>query len=240
MEPIQAARPDYGLDRKPGDQHYRAYVGPPDRYDLMGGLQLSLLLAAGLRETHLVVDVGCGSLRAGKLLIPYLRPQHYYGIDPNGWLIDEAIERELGQDLISLKSPIFSSSDDFDVSAFGVQFDFAIAQSVFSHTHPDLAEHGLRCIGEALAPEGVLFATYYPGEDSPAPGTGWAYPNNVRYSWDTLSGLIHDSGLVGFPINWPHPKQRWFVASRRPQIERARWLAAAIRPPLDLDIPEPH
>ena len=36
-----------------------------------------MLLAAGLRDTHRLVDVGCGSLRAGRMLIPYLCPGRF-------------------------------------------------------------------------------------------------------------------------------------------------------------------
>jgi SAM-dependent methyltransferase len=57
----------------PGADHYRAYVGPPDRFDFMSATQFSLLFALGLRDHDCVLDFGCGSLRLGRLLIPYLR-----------------------------------------------------------------------------------------------------------------------------------------------------------------------
>ncbi len=62
-----------GADKalRPGDEHYSAYVGPPALYDLMGASQFRLLTALGLRERHSVLDFGCGSLRAGRLLLPY-------------------------------------------------------------------------------------------------------------------------------------------------------------------------
>lgn len=77
----------YGLDLKTGDRHYRAWVGPPEEYDLIGALQTSLLLAAGLEEKHRLCDVGCGSLRAGRMLIPYLRTGNYFGVEPEQWLV---------------------------------------------------------------------------------------------------------------------------------------------------------
>ena len=43
--------PDLAARLAPGDDHYRAYVGPPDEYDLMGGTQFALLLELGLRRT---------------------------------------------------------------------------------------------------------------------------------------------------------------------------------------------
>jgi cyclopropane fatty-acyl-phospholipid synthase-like methyltransferase len=56
----------------PGDKHYKAYVGPPTQYDFMGATQFRLLCTLGLREQHKVLDFGCGSLRAGRLLLSYL------------------------------------------------------------------------------------------------------------------------------------------------------------------------
>ena len=115
----------YGLGLRSGAAHYRAYVGPPADYDLIAGQTLGLLFAAGLRETHTLLDLGCGSLRAGRLLIPYLRPGHYYGIEPNRWLVDEGIARELGADLVARKRPTFRYVDDFSAGGFGTRFDWS-------------------------------------------------------------------------------------------------------------------
>ena len=80
---------------KPGDKNYKAYVGLPDRYDFMGATQFRLLTSLGLRAHHKLLDFGCGSLRAGKLFIPYLDAANYHGQDPNEWLIRDGIENEL-------------------------------------------------------------------------------------------------------------------------------------------------
>ena len=57
-----------------GDSHYKAYVGPPKKYDLMGAMQFNLLTSFGLRDYHKLLDIGCGSLRSGKMLIPFFSP----------------------------------------------------------------------------------------------------------------------------------------------------------------------
>src|SRR5215203_5715025 len=137
-EPEVSEQGRFGVGLKTGDKHYRAWVGPPEEYDLIGALQVSLLLAAGLEETHHLCDVGCGSLRAGRMLIPYLRSGHYFGIEPERWLVEEGVERELGQGIMEVKYPSFRFVSDFSLEGFGTVFDFVIAQSVFSHTFPDL------------------------------------------------------------------------------------------------------
>ncbi len=221
----------YGKGLRPGSPHYRAYVGPPDDYDLLSSIQAGLLFASGLRETHRLVDVGCGSLRAGRLLIPYLRPGHYFGIEPNRWLVEEGIKRELGDGITRVKRPTFRFVEDFSLDAFGVAFDFAVAQSVFSHTYPDLTLTGLQQIARALAPEGMLFATFMEGVPK-VKGSGWFYPGIIPYSWEKIQSLVEESGLVARRIDWMHPRQSWFVATHPNNEDKLDDLSRHLRPPL--------
>src|SRR5687768_5060480 len=92
---------------KAGDRHYMAYVGRPTQYDFMGATQFNLLCTLGLRANHNLLDVGCGSLRAGRLFIMYLDENRYFGTEPNEWLIEDAIKNQVGTDLIRLKKPQF-------------------------------------------------------------------------------------------------------------------------------------
>src|SRR5437868_14897345 len=88
-----------GVGLKPGDAHYRAYVGPPEDYDLIAAMTFNLLTTLGLRQHHSLLDVGCGSLRIGRLLIPYLNCGKYFGVETNNWLVEAGIEHELGKDV---------------------------------------------------------------------------------------------------------------------------------------------
>ena len=202
----------FGVGLRPGSEHYRAYVGPPEHYDLIAGLQFTLLFKAGLRETHKLLDLGCGSLRGGRLFIPYLRPGHYFGVEPNEWLVQEGIARELGMDVLRVKRPTFSTIADFDLAQLGERFDFALAQSIFSHTFGDLARKGLSGLRECLAEGGVLLATFFEREQT-AEGSGWRYPTNVPYTWDAFSAIADEAGLAVRRLEWPHPRQTWFAGA---------------------------
>lgn len=234
---MQEARPPneekelYGLGLAPGSEHHRAYVGPPRDYDLIAALTAGLLFAAGLRETDKLLDVGCGSLRIGRILIPYLRPDGYFGIEPNRWLVEDGIDRELGRDLVKLKRPAFRFVSDFSADGFDVPFDYAIAQSIFSHTFPDLTVTGFRGIARALGPHGVLFATLFPGDETPN-GSGWSYPANVPYRWVQVRLMAKEAGLVARRVRWPHPRQEWFVAGLPSAREKVQELSTLLRPPL--------
>jgi len=221
----------YGLGLKSGDSHYRAYVGPPKDYDLIAALTVGLLFAAGLRETHKLLDLGCGSLRAGRLLIPYLRPGNYFGIEPNRWLVEAGIEEELGRDLLRLKQPSFRYVSDFSAAGFGVPFDYVVAQSIFSHTYPDLTAVGLSGVAPALAPDGLLLATFAEGDPQEERGSGWLYPGMVPYRWEEVRRMATEAGLVAKRIRWYHPRQFWFVAGLPSAREKVVALARSVRPP---------
>ena len=201
------AKPEYAPHRK--------FVGPPEKYDLASAGQFSLLTALGLREEHTLLDIGCGSLRGGRLFIPYLKPGKYFGIEPEQWLIDQGIETEVGRDLVGIKKPTFVNDTNFTLTAFGRKFDFMLAQSIFSHATQAQIR---RCLSEAkqvLGPDGIFAATFFPGETN-YEGNEWVYPGCVYYTLEYFSGLVADEGLACKPLNWTHTNQQKWVAITHP------------------------
>jgi len=146
----------------------------------MGAMQFRLLCTLGLRANHYMLDFGCGSLRAGRLFINYLDQGRYFGIAPNKWLIEDAINNQVGKDLIRKKNPQFDYNTDFATNVFSVQFDFIIAQSIFSHAAGDLIGIALRNFKESLKLDGLIAATFVEGIAN-FDGTGWVYPSCVNY-----------------------------------------------------------
>jgi cyclopropane fatty-acyl-phospholipid synthase-like methyltransferase len=209
MEMASPDREDLGLGLKPGDPQYRAYVGPPEDYDLIAAMTFNLLTTLGLRQHHSLLDIGCGSLRIGRLLIPYLNRGKYFGVEPNEWLVDEGIRRELGETLVQIKRPtfFFSSSPD-TISQAKVAFDFALAQSIFSHCGLDLIQAWLSAISGSLARDGALVATFLTGEED-STQTGWIYPDCVNYRPATLECAAKDANLRFEILDWKHPRQTW-------------------------------
>jgi hypothetical protein len=204
-----------------------AYVGPPAQYDFMGATQFRLLCTLGLRANHNLLDFGCGSLRAGRLFISYLDAKRYFGIEPNRWLIEEAVRNQVGEDLIRLKEPRFDHNSDFLTNVFSETFDFIVAQSIFSHTGRDLVHTTLRNFRASLKPDGLIVATFKEGETD-FDGDGWVYSGCEHYKFHTSkarglgvtpyrASTIHqfaaDVGLFGTRIPWYHPRQAWYLFS---------------------------
>jgi cyclopropane fatty-acyl-phospholipid synthase-like methyltransferase len=193
-----------GMGLEPGDHHYRAFVGAPDRYDILGALQFNLLTSLGLREHHSLLDIGCGSLRAGRLFIPYLLPGNYYGVEPEQWLVDEAIKNELGADLIRIKRPSFRFSNEFRFSHFGPRFDYLLAQSIFTHAARSQISACLTSARQVMHDNSLLVANYLWG-DHDHEGTGWTYPGCVTYTQHTMTALAQDHGFSFTAYEYPHP-----------------------------------
>ena len=200
-----------GVGLKPGDSHYRAYVGPPEDYDLIAAMTFNLLTTLGLRQHHSLLDVGCGSLRIGRVLIPYLNHGKYFGVEPNEWLVREGIKRELGEALLEIKRPTFFFSDSPDaIAQANTSFDFVLAQSIFSHCGLDLIKNWISAISRSLAQNGALIATFLIGEKD-SPKMGWIYPDCVNYRPATLKQAAADANLRFQILDWKHPRQTWVL-----------------------------
>jgi len=212
---------DLGVGLSPGNAHYRAYVGPPEDYDIVAAMSFGLLTSLGLRGRHALLDVGCGSCRLGRLFIPYLNYGKYYGLEPNKWLVEEGIARELGNDLVRIKGPSFFFSDAVSQIEKPGFFDFAIAQSIFSHCGKDLLEKHLSDISSMLKPNGALLATFLIG-DVDTDQEGWIYPGCVLYNPDSMKVMAKKHGFDLYILDWQHPRQSWALFAK-PEFDTS-WL----------------
>jgi len=192
-----------------GTKHYRAFVGPMETYDVIGAMQFNLLTSLGLRDFHYLLDIGCGSLRAGRLFIVYLRPHHYYCIEPEKWLVEEGIKNNIGKELIELKKPQFSYNKDFTCIIFNQKFDFILAHSIFSHASQ---KQIIRCLSEVekcMKETSIFSATFVKGNSNYS-GEKWVYPDTVTYTEQRMVELANNAGLDFKTINWYHPnRQTW-------------------------------
>jgi SAM-dependent methyltransferase len=213
-----------GRGLKPGDRHYRAFVGPPGEYDLIAAMTFNLLTTIGLRQHHRLLDVGCGSLRIGRLLIPYLNAGNYSGIEPHEWLVREGIRRETGDDLVRIKKSRFFFADHAGVLPAGTTFDFAVAQSVFSHCTLESIGRWLSGLFPHLGPSGALLATFKEAASdffhelgitaADFQGDGWIYPKCAGYRVETMKKIAEDAGYRFQVLDWRHPRQTWALFAR--------------------------
>ena len=190
----------------------------------MGGLQFTILFDLGLREDHTLLDIGCGSLRAGRLFIPYLNPSMYFGVEPNSELLLDGLDNEVGHDLVTIKSPLFFHVDNFNFNFNGHApskgFDFLLAQSIFSHaTRTQIAV----CMSNAesvMHKDSIFVATYFNatnGDDVDYP-TEWTYPSVVKHPYLFMKDTANKLGLsMDIMIDTPHPVGQTWILLRKVQ-----------------------
>jgi SAM-dependent methyltransferase len=187
---------------------YKRWVGACN--DFTGAVQFQLLTMMGLKEEHKLLDIGCGSLRAGKLFIPYLNKGNYYGIEKEGWLVDEVIDNEIGESQVELKKPWIQIQDMFYLGFAGI-CDFVLCNSVFIHIPLEQIKTILSQIKDVLKKDGKFVFNYIEGEDNK--DKELTYPSHVTYSKYTMRLLLNEHGLEGDWVDWWYPgKQKWVVA----------------------------
>jgi hypothetical protein len=160
------------------------------------------------------------------MLIAYLEPGNYCGVEPNTWLIDEAVKNQVGRDLLDIKKPTFRATDRFDFSGLGT-FDFVLVQGVATIAGPTLVPAILTAVRDALAPRGMCAITFvHPGtadrdalpvgpDDSTA--LPWLYPNCYSYERQAVQRWVTSASLCGGPIAWYHPRQTWWLLALAPE-----------------------
>lgn len=196
---------------------YRSGVGPAKLYDAIGAQQFCVMVRLGLREHHKLVDFGCGSLRGGRLFIPYLLPGNYYGIEPDEQLIRDGIKNELGVSILAVKRPNFYMFDDFKMSRIGIEADFILAQSILSHAGCDVLDTILKEASLILADNGRFAATFFEGATKKK--AGWLGHDLSSYSMGYMKKAAGKFGLkltvlsdivpgVNHPVG-----QKWVVFS---------------------------
>ena len=127
-----------------------------------GKLQLDFLVGQGLRPGHRLLEIGGGTLRAGRHFASYLEPGGYTGVDISPAALQYAhalVERE---GLADRKPRLLLNETKrltFDFVR-GERFDFLIAYSVFTHLKPAHVEECFRHVGSVLAPGAAFFFTY--------------------------------------------------------------------------------
>ena len=197
---------------------YREYVGNKDMWGPQTLDIVRIVTDHGLAETHMFLDVGCGALRAGKLIMMFMQRGHYHCIEPNRNLIQDAVKLELGLDMLQRKLPRFAYNNDFipptglppaahadaAASATNATYDLLVAQSIFTHTANDMFETAMANLAPHMGANSTLLATFFLDELScPTVGracikadaedaTGWYYgstPETDRFVYFEPSSL---------------------------------------------------
>lgn len=169
-------------------------------WDEIGPLQCDYLVAQGLRPDHRLIDVGCGAMRGGIHFARYLDVGNYYGIDVNDTYIEAARRIEMPAAGVADRVPDsnLKVTGTFDAN-FGVGFDYAIAQSVFTHLPMNYIRLCLSQLAKVMVPGGTLYATFFEVPDD--------HPYDLDFRQDTVT-----THSIRDPFHYPPSHLKWAAA----------------------------
>lgn len=193
-------------------------------WEEVGRLQLDFMRGRGLEPEHYLLDVGCGSLRGGVRLIPYLEPGHYYGVDRNQRLLD-AGRTELEAANLQDRAAVLAQMDDFGFERLDRSFDFILAQSLFSHLPLNTIARCLVGVARVLRPGGTFYATFFENREGKVyldpieQGDGFRSHYDAdpyHYTRDALEWACEGTRLSAEYLgDWGHPRNQMMMAFRR-------------------------
>jgi len=167
-----------------------SYVGDPGSWSKRGSLIHDFLIEAGMTAQSKVLNIGCGNLSEGAPIIRTLEPDHFVGVEPNGWLVEAALDHE--RDLAH-KSPRFLWRSDFDASDLGERFDFIVGHSVLSHiAHWQLNQFLANT--RAVVDEGAAMLASIILDQFNTWDEQWVYPGVSRFRLQTVIAAGREIG----------------------------------------------
>ncbi len=145
-----------GLLLTPTERRH-SLVGPSKLWKMKREFQIKFLKNAGLKPQHVLLDIGCGTLRGGIPIIEYLENKHYFGIESRKDVLDEG-RNELDELGFMHKEPnLVAEANILDVN-LTEKFDYIWAFSVLIHMHDGVLCDTLDFVSSHLLDVGVFYA----------------------------------------------------------------------------------
>lgn len=158
--------------------------GPDEYFEGVGRNTLATAITHGLMPEHKVLDIGAGSLRVGWWFLHYIEPSNYYAIEPVKVRIDT------GARLLGVDDDInIYYNDDFEFP--GVEFDFVIARSIWTHASKWMISKMLDEFVENSAPGAKFLTSVIP-----------ARSEREDYKGDEWIGTRDEPGMIQHRLQW--------------------------------------
>lgn len=179
-----------------------------DEWRRLGELQRRYLVDNGLRPHHRLLDVGCGNLRAGLLIIDYLDRANYVGVDLSPEVITDG-QRRIAAASLAHKRPYIYLTDGTDLTFLPDRyFDVMHAHSVFSHVPSEVIEGYISESHRLLAPGGWFDFTFLEGDSH-----GNFLREDFFYTASEMLALVEKYGGVAIRMqDWQHPQTKFRIS----------------------------
>lgn len=171
----------------------------------IGDLQYNFMINQGLKPESTLLDLGCGTLRAGIIFINYLNKRKYFGQDVSKEAIDYANKSVKGY-MLDEKSPKFFLTGDLTFKHTKRKYDYILAQSVFSHLPFELIQTCFENIGKIMHDKSRFYFTFRPKTKEHRRGFHFFYDLNV---FQILA--VNNGFNIKVHPEYVHPKKQVMV-----------------------------
>lgn len=137
-----------------------------------------LIQHAGLRPDDHVLDLGCGTGRLAKHLVPFLEPGGYCGLDISPEAIDIARAR-IPADVRRNRAPAILRNDDLRLEEVDGEADLVWANSLLTHLNEKGVVELLAHLPDVLADDGQAFLTFFDEPQQSAKDFGYT-PSDIH------------------------------------------------------------
>lgn len=204
--------------------NYKSFVGPEDKYDYLG--PFNFLVDQGLKSHHTFLDIGCGSVRMGKYLIPFLNRKKYYGLEPEKKWLAEGLQNEISKDILELKQPTFSHVSDFSLTEFDTGFNFVFARSVFIHCGVEQLKQCLSNLSPRMGPKTKFYISITVSDETVEYPyifkKRYKYSSHqcVKYKEEDFMFILRQYNLIGvhipprFKSSDHNPESKFFLVTK--------------------------
>lgn len=196
-------------------------IRDPVKRDEYGAFQLEFLKARGLAPDARFLEFGCGDLRLGEKVIPYLREGRYFGADLNQRNLDRGAAHLAGKGIGLARAQLFATYDTSLAPVPDGSVDMAFSNSVFSHLTlntillcltsiaPKLRPGAAYYSSMILIPEGAEFSVPCPWVQDGHHLRSFPARNPYHYTFPMAEAAAGLAGMTcGLCEDYGHPFQK--------------------------------
>lgn len=182
--------------------------------DIVGGRweetalhQMQVILDEGLERHDHFLDIGCGCLRLGHMLVPWLDPGHYWGTDASRALMLRGHAEELTPEARArLPAEQLVEDRDFRFPDLPESISFALSWGVFTHLPAAPLGLALQNLQQRFPALRKLLLTVFlapPDHAGPFRQRDGVVTHPNRPPWHrSAADIAADATAAGFSIRW--------------------------------------
>ena len=189
-----AKHTDYRIETRGAE----SAIGDPQDWDRYGELQRDFLISQGLKPGDTLLDVGCGTGRLSRKVVPYLNHNRYVGFDISERALDAAKDFAFSEGWYDRNPQFVTSLKDLTEP-----FDYLFSFSVLIHVPVEVMRETFCECRRLMNERSKFYFSYIPEPRDERTGL-----KQYRHRLETYVGAAESEGLSFRPVDSWSGRQR--------------------------------